>query len=169
MSLSFTFSMVAFSIASSRITLGLNQYPIFLNSGIVMSIPFSLQNCFRYCGAESPHPFLPEMSKPNSFAIKLSTASKYALFLYIASTMRFLTAAASFFNLLQSRGVYLTLVNNKANGLISLPATVGIPLIIPSTTTVPEPENGSNNAFTGCIPLTRLIIFLLIGHTITAG
>ena len=43
-------------------------------------------------------------------------------------------------------GVVLTFVSSNANGLISFPATVSIPLSIPSTKTVPDPAKGSNNA-----------------------
>ena len=41
--------------------------------------------------------------------------------------------------------------------------------VIPSTRTVPEPANGSNNDFTSLNCLTIRMMFLLIGLTIIAG
>ena len=59
--------------------------------------------------------------------------------------------------------VVFTFAKNSASGLISLPATFGIPESIPSTRTVPDPEKGSNKDEIGMKQIDEAIDRVMMG------
>ena len=72
-------------IANSKITRGLNQYPMFLKSGIWISSLFILQKSTSIDGALSAHPFFPAISSPSVSEIYVSTFYKDSLLEYSLS------------------------------------------------------------------------------------